>query len=175
MRIAAGKGGRSFKPHCRSSGAKYLNYLRTRIAKTSLDQVGGPPDNGALSRIMKVARTLLAVLIAASVAMLPMVGVAVPAATKSMDMSASMAMPASGDMSVSEAMSDCCPPDSAPCDKATGNCADMAACAFSSFSFSIGPFSGLVFPSAGAQILPLLLSQTVHAQTSSPPFRPPRV
>lgn len=121
---------------------------------------------------MQFGRTLLTFLVAASVAMLPVVGgIAVPAAAKSMDMSASIAMPASGDVFVS----DCCPSDAVPCDKATGNCADMAACAFSNFSFSSGAVAALVFPIVGTQILPPLAHQPLRSQTSSPPFRPPRV
>lgn len=124
---------------------------------------------------MQFGRTLLTLLVAASVAMLPVVGgVAAPAA-KSMDMSASMAMPASGDMSVSEAMSECCPPEAVPCDQGTSTCADMAACAFSVLSFSGGAVSAQVFPLTAAKDLPLLAHQTLRSHTSSPPFRPPRV
>lgn len=124
---------------------------------------------------MQFGRTLLTLLVAASVAMLPVVGVAAPAAAKPMGMSASMAMPASGDVSVSEGMSDCCPPDVVPCDKATGNCADMAACASGFVSFSGVAVSDLVFPLTAAKVLPLLAHQTLRSHTSSPPFRPPRV
>lgn len=121
---------------------------------------------------MHTGRKLLTFLIAASVAMLPVVGVGAPT-TPSVDMSISKLT--SGDMSVSEAMSECCPPDAAPCGKATGSCADMAACAFSNFSFSGGGFADFVFPVVGTQILLPMPHQTLRSQTSSPPFRPPRV
>lgn len=121
---------------------------------------------------MHIRRKLLTFLIAASVAMLPMVGVGA-STMSSVDMSISKVT--SGDMSVSEAMSECCPPDAVPCDKATGNCADMAACAFSNFSFSSGAVADLAFPIVGTQILPPLSHQTLRSQMSSLPFRPPRV
>lgn len=125
---------------------------------------------------MQFGRTLLTFLVAASVAMLPVVGgVAAPAAAKSMDMSASMAMPVSVDMSVSEAMSDCCPPEAVPCDQGMSTCADMAACAFSVLSFSGSAVSALVFPPVGAQVPQPLAHQTLRSHTGSPPFRPPRV
>jgi hypothetical protein len=123
---------------------------------------------------MKRARTIIALVIAASVALLPVAGAAAPAA-QAMDMAVAMAMPAADEIAVAHDMSDCCPPAAAPCEQAMGPGACMAACASNVFSFSNGGFSDLVFPLVRAQILPSLARQSFRAQTGSPPFRPPRV
>jgi hypothetical protein len=122
---------------------------------------------------MKRARTLIALAIAASVALLPVAGVATPAA-QVMDMAVALAMPAADEMPAAHDMSDCCPSAAAPSDQAMDNGACMAACASNVFSFLNGGVSYFVFPSVGAQVLPSLARQTFREQTGSPPFRPPR-
>ncbi len=113
---------------------------------------------------MQIGRTILALLIALSVAMLPAVGGA-GAIAKSADMTAMAAME---DM-------DCCPHKTNPCDKAMDDCASMATCALKCFSFSATTLSDIVFPLRVASLSPLFGAQLFHSQTGSPPFRPPRV
>jgi hypothetical protein len=112
---------------------------------------------------MNLGRTILALLIALSVAMLPAVGAA-GLGVKPADMV---------DMSAMEDM-DCCPPDANPC-KDMDKCASMAACALKCFSASQPSFSAIIFPSQLASLTPSLGTDPFHSRTSSPPFRPPRV
>ncbi len=113
---------------------------------------------------MKIGRTILALLIALSVAMLPAVA-GVAGAVKSAETASMSAM---DDM-------DCCPHKSNPCDKAMGDCGSMATCALKCFSFSATVPSDIVFPSLVASLGPSFGAQPFHSQTGSPPFRPPRV
>jgi hypothetical protein len=120
---------------------------------------------------MRIGRTILTLLIAISVALLPAAGGAA-VAVKSSDMAAmtaARAMPASGDMA------ECCPHQTNPCGKAADNCASMAACALKWFNFCGTDFSALIFPPVGSALKPLLMSQNVPTQSGAPPFRPPRV
>jgi hypothetical protein len=112
---------------------------------------------------MNVGRTILALLIGLSVAMLP---AASGAAVKSPD-------PA--DMSVMEGMPDCCPPKADPCAKAMDHCASMAACALKCFSFAGTASSIVVFPSTFVTITASFAANPFSSQTGSPPFRPPRI
>ena len=115
-----------------------------------------------LPRDMRIARTILALLIAASVAMLPAVaGAALK--VKSME---------TAEMSVSEPMHDCCPH---PCDKTIEDCLSMAACALKCFGFAPTSFSQLAHPLMLASTMPDFASGVLHSQTGHPPFRPPRV
>jgi hypothetical protein len=114
---------------------------------------------------MSIGRTILALLIALSVAILPGAAGARLSVT-------SADMPG---MSAMEDMPDCCPPMTNPCDKAMGDCASMAACALKCFSFAATSFSNIVFPSSAAKMQASIASNPFSSQTSSPPFRPPRV
>jgi hypothetical protein len=123
---------------------------------------------------MGIGRTILAVLISLSVTMLP---AAAGVSFKSTPMSTShdaMASDDSMDMSAADPM-DCCPRATDPCDKAMGGCTSMAGCALKCFSFTGGVSSLLVYPQALASALPLLKTVGFRSQTSSPPFRPPRI
>jgi hypothetical protein len=123
---------------------------------------------------MSIGRTILALLIAVSVAMLPATAGA-RLAVKSLDMSGKSAMATSAtDMSAMEDM-DCCPHKANPCDKAMGDCGSMAACAFKCFSFAETLFSNIVFPSTSAKMRASIASNPFSSQTGRPPFRPPRV
>ena len=113
---------------------------------------------------MACARTIFAFLIAVSVAMLPTAGAA---AFKMQPQDAP-------EMSASEPMHDCCPPDANPCDKAVGDCASMAACASTCCGYVSEAATPLVYPPMPADALPLLSSGTWPSQLGSPPFRPPR-
>ena len=112
---------------------------------------------------MNIGRTILALLIALSVAVLPAAGVAggIPKSTDVADMSAMEDM-------------DCCPHKYNPCDKGMDDCSSMATCALKCFSFNGTSFSNLVFPSLLASLNPPLWTNPFRSQTNSPPFRPPR-
>jgi hypothetical protein len=116
---------------------------------------------------MRLCRTILALLIALSVATLPAAGSAALVA-KSADMSES-------DVSMSESMSmqDC---DHAvmPCHKGMDGCQSMAACALKCFNFSQSGVSILRFPLVLTDRLFASAEAPVPSQPSSPPFRPPR-
>ena len=114
---------------------------------------------------MGVCQTILAVVVAVSVAWLPAASGA-SVKLKSTDMT---------DMSVSEAMDDCCPPHVNPCDKAMGDCGSMAACTLNCLSYVGAISSPLVYPVTLAALMPLFESADLHSHTGSPPFRPPRV
>jgi hypothetical protein len=111
---------------------------------------------------MTIFRTILVAFLALSVAMLPMVGGAASSVK-------------SADMSVSDDMSDCCPPQTNPCEEGMDNCGSMATCPLKCFSFAGTTITDLVVPDVFAESVPSLVSQTFRSQTGSPPFRPPRV
>src|SRR5205085_70824 len=113
---------------------------------------------------MGVGRTILAVVVAVSVAWLPAASGA-SVQLKSTDMT---------DMSVSEAMDDCCP-HANPCDQAMADCGSMAACMVNCLSYAGGMSSPLVYPVQLAALMPLFESADLPSHTGSPPFRPPRV
>jgi hypothetical protein len=113
------------------------------------------------SAAVAIARTIFAVLIGVSVAMLP-------AATGAAFKLNPTDMTAISDM-VSEPMGDCCPH---PCDKAVDDCLSMAACAC--FGFATTSFSQLVYPFVLASMMPAFAGGVFHSQTGHPPFRPPR-
>jgi hypothetical protein len=111
---------------------------------------------------MNLGRTILALLIALSVAMLPAAAGA-GVGLKSADMTDMSAMG-----------HDCCPPKADPCDKAMGDCSSMAACALKCFGFSAALFSTVVFRSILPSVAPQFESHLFRSQIGSPPFRPPR-
>jgi hypothetical protein len=112
---------------------------------------------------MSTGRTILALLIALSVAMLPAAAGA-RASVKPTDMSATSTME---DM-------DCCPPMTNPCDKAMDGCASMATCALKCFRTATTSFSNIEFPSISAKMPASIASYPFSSLTGSPPFRPPR-
>jgi hypothetical protein len=114
---------------------------------------------------MAFARTIWALLIAASVALLPAAGAAA-FKLKSQDAT---------EMSATEPMHDCCPPEANPCDKAMDDCGTMATCAVKCFSCSTFASSPLSFPLQLAGVMAPFECSDFHSQTGSPPFRPPRV
>jgi len=115
---------------------------------------------------MRIGRTLLAIVIALSVAMLP-------AASGFAAGSKTMAV------SVAEAMPDCGHHHHAPIDKTekrTNDCASMAGCALKCFNFTGITFAGIAFASpAGAALDPIRVSDDIPARMDGLPFRPPRV
>jgi hypothetical protein len=120
---------------------------------------------------MSIGRTILALLVALSVAMLPAAAGA-GVSSKSPDR-AGMSM--TEDMSMPEDMHDCCPPMANPCGHAMDGCGTMANCALKCFSFAGTSSSIIVFPSIFAKMIAPLERNPFSSQTGTAPFRPPRV
>ena len=114
---------------------------------------------------MSFARTIFALLIALSVALLPAVGGAA-FKLKSQKMT---------EMSAAEPMDDCCPHAATLCDKTMGDCGSMAACTLNCLGFAGGVSSQLVYPVTLANTVPLFESGVLRSEMGSLPFRPPRV
>jgi hypothetical protein len=113
---------------------------------------------------MAIGRTILAGLIAVSVALLP---AAAGAAFKAPPVS-SMEMPAS------QPMDDGCPGHANSGDKGTGDCTSMAACAINCFNFTGVDPSVLPVPPLQTVIGPVPADEILASQPANPPFRPPR-
>lgn len=110
---------------------------------------------------MPLVRTIFALLIAVSVAMLPAAGAAAFKVTSQEP----------SEISASEPMHDCCPPAANPC---CDDCGSMAVCASTCFVYASGVASPLVYPTMLAGVMPLLSSGAWPSHLGSPPFRPPR-
>jgi hypothetical protein len=136
------------------------------LAKLSLDPCHSSHRYFAAQRTMRIVRTIFALLIGISVALLPVAGAA---AFKLKNSDTEMS-----DMAASGAMDDCCPPEANPC-KGTDGCALMAGCSLSSFGISSVSAATIVYPPLLAGILPQLASDSLESLPGSPPFRPPRV
>jgi hypothetical protein len=117
--------------------------------------------------ILRIGRTIVAVLLALSVATPPAtVGIAAGART-------------AAEMSVTKAMPDCdhrhhiAPGNKT--EKSAYDCASLAGCSLKCFNFTGVAFSGVIFSSpASAALRPVRTSTNVSSQMNSPPFRPPR-
>jgi hypothetical protein len=114
----------------------------------------------------RIGQTILALVLALSVAMLP-AAVGFAAVSKTID------------VAVSETMPDCdhhhhaAPSDQTK--KTTDDSACMAACALNCFSFTATGFSGIAFSApAGAALKPVRADTNLSSLMGSPPFRPPR-
>jgi hypothetical protein len=115
---------------------------------------------------MRIARPILAFLIALSVAVLPAAG-HVGASMKPVDMADMTDMSAMDDMA-------CCPNKSHPAKKAIDDCASMAGCILC-FGF-LGPVAtNVASPSFAKNIVIALANHPLDSQPTNPPFRPPRV
>ena len=106
---------------------------------------------------MNIGRSILALLVAHSVAILPM-ATGAGASVQSLE-------PAS----VTADMPDCCPPEATPCEKGMVDCGAVATCAAKCFSF-MGTSAVIVFPPAFAEMTVSLASSPFLSQTGSPPF-----
>jgi hypothetical protein len=116
---------------------------------------------------MRFARMIMGVVLALSVAMLPVAGsMAAGANAKPAAMAGSLAM--------SAAMDDCCPENANPCDQSGDHCQSTVCCAHQSFGISgvVSPFS---YPPVSSNPLPALADHAAPLHAGSPPFRPPRV
>jgi hypothetical protein len=120
---------------------------------------------------MKALRTIFALLIALSVALLPAAG-SLAAAAKSADMTHMMTMGDADAVAMDDM--DCCPHRTNPGDK-TDKSACMAVCALACFTLGDTAVSTIVFPSHQARLSPALITNPFSSQTGRPPFRPPRV
>ena len=115
---------------------------------------------------MRIGRTIVAVLVALSVATLPAATGFAADATTAMEISAVPAMP------------DCDHHHNAPGGKTQksmddGSC--MAACALNCFNVMAAAFSAVAFsPPASAALKPARTSSNISSLMGSPPFRPPR-
>ena len=107
---------------------------------------------------MHVARTISALLIALSVAILP--ATLVPNVGHTTEMAA-----------VAE---DCCPPTTDPCSRTMHDCTLMAACVLKCFGFSAASTSVIAFSPIVASLVTGFETGSFHAQTGNTPFRPPR-
>jgi hypothetical protein len=131
---------------------------------------------------MRIGRTILAYLVATSLAMLPMAGAfAVPSDEPIIsDVVAGSAHEgcdhqsiASEDVVVASAH-DCCH-QSMPAGHLMKECHASAGCTAKWFSFVALVFSGLAVPSPIGGTESRFVSNPFHSETASPPFRPPRV
>jgi hypothetical protein len=121
---------------------------------------------------MHVGRAILVLLLALSVAVLPMKGGAA-ITLKSADMS-DMATSMDHMASAMEDM-DCCPHKKVPTEKGIPDCcSSIATCPMNCFGF-IGTSSFTVFPLLLGSVPMALASSPLRSQTGSPPFRPPNV
>jgi hypothetical protein len=130
---------------------------------------------------MRIGRTILALLIALSVAMLPAAAGTGLRSSASADMSSTATDMPSSDMSATDMAAmdmsamegDCCPHKANPCDKAD-DCRTMATCVLKCFSFAGTAWSTITFPSSFAKLAVPFGGAALPSQTGSPPFRPPR-
>ena len=115
---------------------------------------------------MRIARPILALLIALSVAVLPAAG-HVAMSGQTMDMANAAEMSAMDDMA-------CCPDKPQPVHKSMDDCASMAGCVFC-FGF-LGPVaSHVVAPVFATSGVIAFAPAPFDSQHTHPPFRPPRV
>ena len=121
---------------------------------------------------MYVARTIMAFVMALSLAMLPAAGL-VPVGAKSSEAAATFEAPVSAEMAA--VTDDCCPDHAKPCEQGSDRCASMASCAHQSFSISNVAVSQFVYPLVPGGRLFALVEPAIPLQTGSAPFRPPRV
>jgi hypothetical protein len=131
---------------------------------------------------MRIGRTILAFLVALSLAMLPMAGAFAVAgneavASEAVAVSAPHdcdheAMPS--DVVVSSAH-ECCHHDAIPSDHAMKGCSLSADCVAKCFSSYAVLLSEEAIPSPIGGTEPHFVSNPFYSQTASPPYRPPRV
>jgi hypothetical protein len=151
-------------PDCLLLVAAYIPLWVT-LAKSSFDLRAW--KSGTLlaqGGSMHFGRIILILLIAVSVAMLP-TGSGGALGVKTVDMS---------HMSSVEHMDDCCPDKKLPSRKTIDDCCSSMTCPMSCFSF-LGASSSIVYPLLLGSVTMSLVSNPVHSQKGSPPFRPPRI
>lgn len=122
---------------------------------------------------MRICRTIFALLVALSVATLPMAGAMAASAGPAGD-SADVAMEAMGQSPATEAATDdCCPPSKAPCGMPVDQCPAYS-CA-QPVAFSAAAAVHVTHPLVPRTRLAALSDSGFRPQPSSPPLRPPRI
>ncbi|QOZ80378.1 hypothetical protein XH83_11895 [Bradyrhizobium sp. CCBAU 53351] len=121
---------------------------------------------------MRFVRTILAIAIAISLAMLPVGVSASSLATSSDDMHATMQMGGDAEM----AMDDCCPDMKGPASSTGGYKCGMGFCCVGGL-VALDDVRPVVFGhfAVAASTLPIPEDQVVSVRGGPPPFRPPRI
>jgi hypothetical protein len=120
---------------------------------------------------------IMALMIALSVALLPMAGFAVSIVSSvSQDASDAMSKDMTMASDLSGAMDGCCPDHAKdkPCGQPTNHCS-MAYCAGQVLNLAVFDAFRFNSPTAAGNLLPIPVDQVVALNSGSPPFRPPRV
>ena len=114
----------------------------------------------------RIGRTILAIVVATSVVMLPATG-GFAAGSKAME------------LTVSESVPDCAHDHDLPnntTQKRTDGCDSMAGCALKCFTITEVSFSSVSFlPAANTALVHIRTSDNISSRMGSPPFRPPRI
>src|SRR4029077_15284580 len=113
---------------------------------------------------MHIGSTILILLVALSVAMLP-TGSGAAICVKSVDVS---------HLSSTGRMHDCCPHKNLPSRAAIDDCCSSMACPMNCLSFA-GASSLTAPPSLPGSVMMSLVNDPVRSQEGSPPFRPPSI
>jgi hypothetical protein len=129
---------------------------------------------------MRIGRTILAFLVATSLAMLPMAGAfAVPSDEPTISDVAAPAHEGCDHQSIASEVvvasaHDCCDHASIPADHMMKECQASAGCIAKCLNFYALVFSGVAisWPTGGTESH--FVSNPFHSQTGSPPYRPPR-
>ena len=112
---------------------------------------------------MAWTRTLVAALVAVSIAVLPVAGTAAQAGAEQ----------ASAEMSAAVPDHDCCPTEPSPCGNGMFDC-PFAGCALKSLTFLATPLLRVALSTADPAVLLPPASAALQTRTVGPPFRPPR-
>ena len=130
---------------------------------------------------MRIGRTILAFLVALSLALLPMAGAfAVPSDEP---MASDVVVASAHDCCDQQSMGsevvvasshDCCDHESIPADHMMKECNASAGCTAKCFNFYALVFSGVTIPSPIGGTESHFVSNPFYSQTASPPYRPPR-
>ncbi|WP_024506462.1 hypothetical protein [Bradyrhizobium sp. ARR65] len=133
---------------------------------------------------MRLIRTIIAAMIALSVAMLPVAGFAAPIVNPTQDVADQMSGAADAmemamvtDMSgTMGAMDECCPDHmkAKPCDQPAHQC-PVACCTAPLTGLANAAITLLDVPMVAGRPLPIPVDQVVALHSGSPPFRPPRI
>jgi hypothetical protein len=115
---------------------------------------------------MRMVRAIITLLIAVSIATLPVASAMAFSQKSAAEQTVSMSDAAG-------AAHDCCPEPGIPCDM--DGCKSMSFCASGSVNLSIATWSELTLPLVPVSIPSLPLSEVLHEQTGSPPLHPPQV
>lgn len=114
--------------------------------------------------IMGLARTIVAIVVAFSLAILPVVGGAVAAGT----------MAVAADSAATPSGHDGCDGADTPAHKGMDGCQLGTACSFACLSFSAAFAADVVIQPPAPHAAPAFVSQGHRLHAAYPPFRPPR-